>query len=204
MPRTSSKPSCSHSRTRHTVSADTYIAVHDAIPAWASRVHGSTHPSPFPTLVPLVVPERLPDAPHAPAHPPAAPSPIIPDVAESIGRELLVYGRRLPKAELFARIDAVDSNTVRAVADRFIYDQVRTRWQQQGASNGYGGVLPTSTLAFLHPGLPFRVPTFKPSFPRCIQAHLSPVPDARFPQDMAVAAVGDPQFMPDYNWFRKR
>eukprot|EP00955_Chlamydomonas_euryale_P058079 356968-Chlamydomonas_euryale.AAC.23 len=44
-------------------------------------------------------------------------------VAESIGRELLVYGRRLPKAELFARIDAVDAETVRAVANRFIYDQ---------------------------------------------------------------------------------
>ncbi|GLC43073.1 hypothetical protein PLESTF_001205200 [Pleodorina starrii] len=66
-------------------------------------------------------------------------------VAESIGRELLVYGRRIPKAEMFARIDAVDANTIRAVADRFIYDQ-----------------------------------------------------------DMAVASVGDVQFMPDYNWFRRR
>mmetsp|Transcript_16787 Transcript_16787/g.28783 ORF Transcript_16787/g.28783 Transcript_16787/m.28783 type:complete len:497 (-) Transcript_16787:221-1711(-) len=66
-------------------------------------------------------------------------------VAESIGRDLLVYGRRLPKAELFARIDAVDANTIRAVADRFIYDQ-----------------------------------------------------------DMAVASVGDVQFVPDYNWWRKR
>lgn len=35
-----------------------------------------------------------------------------------------MYGRRLPKAELFARIDAVDGATIRAVADRFIYDQV--------------------------------------------------------------------------------
>lgn len=67
------------------------------------------------------------------------------DVAESIGRELLVYGRRVPKAELFARIDSVDAATVRGVADRFIYDQ-----------------------------------------------------------DMAVASVGDVQFMPDYNWFRRR
>mmetsp|Transcript_18523 Transcript_18523/g.52020 ORF Transcript_18523/g.52020 Transcript_18523/m.52020 type:complete len:496 (-) Transcript_18523:415-1902(-) len=66
-------------------------------------------------------------------------------VAESIGRELLVYGRRIPKAELFARIDAVDAATIRQVADRFIYDQ-----------------------------------------------------------DMAVASVGDVQFMPDYNWFRRR
>ncbi|KAJ9533109.1 hypothetical protein QJQ45_018206 [Haematococcus lacustris] len=66
-------------------------------------------------------------------------------VAESIGRELLVYGRRLPKAELFARIDAVDAATIKAVADRFIYDQ-----------------------------------------------------------DMAIASVGDVQFMPDYNFFRRR
>jgi processing peptidase subunit beta len=63
------------------------------------------------------------------------------DVAESIGRELLVYGRRIPKAEMFARIDAVDADTVRAVADRFIYDQ-----------------------------------------------------------EVAIAAVGDTQFLPDYNW----
>jgi mitochondrial-processing peptidase subunit beta len=67
------------------------------------------------------------------------------DVAESIGRELLVYGRRIPKAELFARIDAVDADTIRAVADRFLYDQ-----------------------------------------------------------DAAIAAVGDTQFLPDYNWFRRR
>lgn len=43
--------------------------------------------------------------------------------AEDIGRQLLVYGRRVPKAELFARIDAVDAKTVHAVADRFLYDQ---------------------------------------------------------------------------------
>lgn len=44
-------------------------------------------------------------------------------VAESLGRDLLVYGRRLPMSELFARIDAVDAKAVRGVADRFIYDQ---------------------------------------------------------------------------------
>ena len=44
--------------------------------------------------------------------------------AEDIGRQLLAYGRRIPKAEMFARIDAVDGDTIRAVADRFIYDQV--------------------------------------------------------------------------------
>lgn len=44
-------------------------------------------------------------------------------IAEEIGRHLLVYGRRIPKAELFARIDAVDASVIKAVADRFIYDQ---------------------------------------------------------------------------------
>ncbi len=66
-------------------------------------------------------------------------------MAESVGRDLLVYGRRMPKAELFARIDSVDADTVRAVADRFIYDQ-----------------------------------------------------------EVAMAAVGDTQFLQDYNWFRRR
>ena len=44
-------------------------------------------------------------------------------MAEELGRNLLVYGRRVPKAELFARIDAVDSDTVKAVAQRFVLDQ---------------------------------------------------------------------------------
>lgn len=63
------------------------------------------------------------------------------DVAESIGRELLVYGRRVPKAEMFARIDAVDASTVRAVADRFIYDQVSQgvpAWGSGMIGNGKG------------------------------------------------------------------
>ena len=34
--------------------------------------------------------------------------------AEEIGRQLLTYGRRIPRAELFARIDAVDPATVKA------------------------------------------------------------------------------------------
>lgn len=38
--------------------------------------------------------------------------------------QLLTYGRRLPLAELFARIDAVDAATVKRVADRYIYDKV--------------------------------------------------------------------------------
>ncbi len=44
-------------------------------------------------------------------------------IAEDIGRNLLVYGRRMPKAELFARIDAVDSDTIKGVANRFIMDE---------------------------------------------------------------------------------
>eukprot|EP00243_Klebsormidium_subtile_P001823 TRINITY_DN133_c0_g1_i1.p1 TRINITY_DN133_c0_g1~~TRINITY_DN133_c0_g1_i1.p1 ORF type:complete len:499 (+),score=93.58 TRINITY_DN133_c0_g1_i1:87-1583(+) len=43
--------------------------------------------------------------------------------AEDIGRQLLVYGRRIPPAEMIARIDAVDANTIKRVADRFIYDK---------------------------------------------------------------------------------
>ncbi|KAK6921930.1 Peptidase M16, N-terminal [Dillenia turbinata] len=44
-------------------------------------------------------------------------------VAEDIGRQLLTYGRRIPFAELFARIDAVDASTVKRVANRFIFDK---------------------------------------------------------------------------------
>ncbi|PSS30503.1 Mitochondrial-processing peptidase subunit beta like [Actinidia chinensis var. chinensis] len=44
-------------------------------------------------------------------------------VAEDIGRQLLTYGRRIPFAELFARIDAVDASTIKRVANRFIFDQ---------------------------------------------------------------------------------
>jgi len=43
--------------------------------------------------------------------------------AEDIGRQLLVYGRRISTAEVFARIDAVDASVIKRVADRFLYDQ---------------------------------------------------------------------------------
>ncbi|XP_022750715.1 probable mitochondrial-processing peptidase subunit beta, mitochondrial isoform X2 [Durio zibethinus] len=66
-------------------------------------------------------------------------------VAEDIGRQLLTYGRRIPFAELFARIDAVDPSTIKRVANRFIYDK-----------------------------------------------------------DIAIAAMGPIQGLPDYNWFRRR
>ncbi|XXG63466.1 hypothetical protein AAC387_Pa05g1655 [Persea americana] len=66
-------------------------------------------------------------------------------VAEDIGRQLLTYGRRIPFAELFARIDAVDASTVKRVANRFIFDR-----------------------------------------------------------EIAIAAMGPIQSLPDYNWFRRR
>jgi len=44
-------------------------------------------------------------------------------VAEDIGRQLLTYGRRIPKEEMFARIDAVTPEVVKRVADRVIYNK---------------------------------------------------------------------------------
>ncbi|CAN6574664.1 unnamed protein product [Malus baccata var. baccata] len=44
-------------------------------------------------------------------------------VAEDIGRQLLTYGRRIPLAEMCARIDSVDASTIKRVANRFIYDR---------------------------------------------------------------------------------
>eukprot|EP01018_Ginkgo_biloba_P021772 Gb_21501 [translate_table: standard] len=43
--------------------------------------------------------------------------------AEDIGRQLLTYGRRISFAEFFARIDAVDVDTIKRVANRFIFDK---------------------------------------------------------------------------------
>ena len=43
--------------------------------------------------------------------------------AEEIGRQLITYGRRIPRAELFARIDAVTPETVKDVAWRYIRDE---------------------------------------------------------------------------------
>ncbi|KAI3816636.1 hypothetical protein L1987_16339 [Smallanthus sonchifolius] len=43
--------------------------------------------------------------------------------AEDIGRQLITYGRRIPFAELFARIDAVNAATIKRVANRFVFDQ---------------------------------------------------------------------------------
>ena len=64
-------------------------------------------------------------------------------VAEEVGRQLLTYGKRMSRAELFARIDDVNIETVKSVAWKYIRDQ-----------------------------------------------------------ELAIAAIGPTQFLPDYLWFR--
>lgn len=44
-------------------------------------------------------------------------------VAEEIGRQMLVYGRRIPMSEWFARIDAVDSDAVKRVSTKYLNDR---------------------------------------------------------------------------------
>ena len=66
-------------------------------------------------------------------------------IAEDVGRQLLTYGRRVPRAEMFARIDAVTPDTIKAVARKYITDA-----------------------------------------------------------DVAVAAMGPTQFLPDYNYFQRK
>lgn len=121
---------CGHSRTRRYLSHPALLC-HQSV-LWRCHVNAVSYLATPSTFVPPD-PTDIHTYTHAHTN--------TPDVAESIGRELLVYGRRVPKAEMFARIDAVDADTVRAVADRFLYDQ-----------------------------------------------------------DIAIAAVGDTQFLPDYNW----
>lgn len=66
-------------------------------------------------------------------------------VCEDVAKQLLMYGRVMPREELFARIDAVTPAVVRDCAGRRIQDQ-----------------------------------------------------------DMAISAVGELSFLPNYNWFRRR
>lgn len=44
-------------------------------------------------------------------------------ICEEIGRQLLVYGRRLPLAELEERIEAVSANVIRKVCMKHVYDK---------------------------------------------------------------------------------
>lgn len=44
-------------------------------------------------------------------------------LCEDLGRHILVYGRRIPPAELYKRIDLIDSDEVRRVGWEHLYDQ---------------------------------------------------------------------------------
>ena len=44
-------------------------------------------------------------------------------ICEDIGRQMLCYGRRIPIAEMEARINAVDVETVKKVCQKYIYDR---------------------------------------------------------------------------------
>ena len=44
-------------------------------------------------------------------------------ICEEIGRQLLVYNRRLPLHELEERIEAVTANVIRNVCNKHIYDK---------------------------------------------------------------------------------
>lgn len=44
-------------------------------------------------------------------------------IAEDIGRQVLCYGRRVPTAEMFARIDAVDEATIMRVSMEYLFDR---------------------------------------------------------------------------------
>ncbi|XP_028667409.1 mitochondrial-processing peptidase subunit beta [Erpetoichthys calabaricus] len=44
-------------------------------------------------------------------------------ICEDIGRQMLCYGRRIPLPELEARIEAINSKTIREVCSKYIYDK---------------------------------------------------------------------------------
>jgi predicted Zn-dependent peptidase len=45
------------------------------------------------------------------------------NVCEDIGRQIASHGRRIHPTEAIARIDAVDVNAIKAVANRYFYDR---------------------------------------------------------------------------------
>jgi len=45
------------------------------------------------------------------------------NIAEDIGRQILTYGRRMSNAELFARIDAITAEDIKATANKIINDE---------------------------------------------------------------------------------
>ncbi|KAM7535718.1 hypothetical protein Aperf_G00000102873 [Anoplocephala perfoliata] len=44
-------------------------------------------------------------------------------ICEEIGRQMLVYGRRVPVSEMLARIDAIDANKLREVCSKYVFDR---------------------------------------------------------------------------------
>merc|ERR1711959_504179 len=44
------------------------------------------------------------------------------NIAEDIGRQLLVYGRRIPAIEFVTRLDAIDAEEVKRVAYKYLHD----------------------------------------------------------------------------------
>lgn len=44
-------------------------------------------------------------------------------ICEDIGRQVLIYGRRLSLPEIHAQIDAIDAKTVKRVASKYLYDR---------------------------------------------------------------------------------
>ena len=59
-------------------------------------------------------------------------------VCEELGRQLLTYDRRLPLAELLARIDAVSYDDVASTAARFLRD----KGHAQAAHGSLGSLRP--------------------------------------------------------------
>ncbi len=116
-----------------------------------------------------------------------------PGVAEDIGRNLLVYGRRLPKAELFARIDAVRAGCVGWAALEWCPGGVRT-----GPHLVARNISTCPSLTFCHSTCP------SPALPQ-VDADTVKAVANRFilDQDIAIAAMGDTQMLPGERFRRQ-